>query len=116
MQFLTTSSIRRRKIWRIDDLLLMSLCALAVAALVMVLARPFWHGWGSASGSGRDIVFVWDVSMSMGRTTQGENLFDHLLSRTEEILTHASQSDTIRGMVTIGCGERVVRRSGSGDR
>lgn len=105
MQFLTTSSIRRRKIWRIDDLLLMLLRALAVAALVMALARPFWHGWGSASGSGRDIVFVWDVSMSMGRTIQGETLFDHLLSRTEKILTHASGSDTIRGMVTIGRGE-----------
>ena len=105
MQFLKTSSIRRRKIWRIDDLLLMLLRALAVLGLVMALARPLWHGFGSGGGSGRDIIFVWDVSMSMGRTLQGGTSFDHLLSRTEEIFALVGGTDTVRGMVTIGRGE-----------
>ena len=105
MQFLTTSSIRRRKIWRIDDLLLMMLRTLAVLALVMALARPLWQGWGSGSGSGRDIIFVYDVSMSMGRAWQGETSFDHLLHRAEDILAQAGSGDTVRGMVTIGRGE-----------
>lgn len=105
MQFLTTSSIRRRKIWRVDDLLLMLLRTLAVLALVMALARPLWQGWGTHGGSGRDIVLVCDVSMSMGRSWQGETSFDHLLRRAESLLAHAGEGDTIRGMVTIGRGE-----------
>lgn len=105
MQFLTTSSIRRRKMWRIDDLLLMLLRTLAVLALVMALARPFWQGWGSGGGSGRDIIFVCDVSLSMGRSWKEETSFDHLLHRAESILSHAGGTDTVRGMVTIGRGE-----------
>ncbi|MFO1006419.1 MAG: BatA domain-containing protein [Planctomycetaceae bacterium] len=105
MQFLTTSSIRRRKIWRVDDLLLMLLRTLSVLALVMALARPLWQGWGTRGGSGRDIVLVCDVSMSMGRSWQGETSFDHLLKQAESLLARAGAGDTIRGMVTIGRGE-----------
>ncbi|HTI51881.1 MAG TPA: BatA domain-containing protein, partial [Planctomycetaceae bacterium] len=104
MQFLMDSSIRRRKIWRIDDLVLMLLRTAAVLAVILALARPLWQraGWG---GPGRDVVFVWDVSLSMDRRIDGAPAFDRLVGRTEELFSQLSAHDTVRGLVTIGKGE-----------
>ena len=107
MQFLEQSNIRRRKIWRIDDLVLMAIRALAVAALVLALARPIWHGSRLAGGAGRDVIVIWDVSLSMGRMQQEQTSFERLLQETEELFSHLGASDTLRGLVTIGRGEWI---------
>jgi hypothetical protein len=115
MQFLMDSSIRRRKIWRVDDLVLMLLRTLAVLAVVLALARPLVQrsGWG---GPGRDVVFVWDVSLSMDRRIDGAQVFSRLVSRTEELFSHLSARDTVRGLVTIGKGEWISAEARPADR
>ncbi|MCA9097707.1 MAG: BatA domain-containing protein, partial [Planctomycetaceae bacterium] len=105
MQFLMDSSIRRRKIWRLDDLILMLLRVLAVALLVFALARPLWHGSNLAGGSSRDVIFVWDTSLSMDRKLKGGTPFEKMLERTEDLFADLGPTDTLRGMVTVGRGE-----------
>lgn len=105
MQFLMDSSIRRRKIWRWDDLLLMLIRTLVVLGIVMALARPLWLGAGIGNGLGRDVIFIWDVSLSMHREDEnGRSSFDRLLDKTNDLMGHLADGDTIRGMVTVGRG------------
>lgn len=106
MQFLLDSSIRRRKIWRLDDLLLMLLRTFAIACLILALARPLWLGAGLGKGQGRDIIFVWDVSLSMARKLDdGLTLFDRQIDKSRELMDQLGASDTIRGLVTLGRGK-----------
>src|SRR5579863_2846102 len=63
MQFLIEGQSRRRKFWRLDDLLLMLLRAGLVLALVLALARPIVRTSLLGSGSQREIVLVLDVSL-----------------------------------------------------
>jgi hypothetical protein len=115
MQFLLDSSIRRRKFWRVDDLVLMLLRTAAVLALILALAQPLVQrtGWG---GPGRDVVFVWDVSLSMDRRIDGEPVFARLIRRTEELFSQLSERDRVRGLVTIGKGEWIGREPVPADR
>lgn len=105
MQFLMDSSIRRRKIWRLDDLILMLLRTLAVALLIFALARPLWHGSNLSGGSSRDVIVVWDTSLSMGRKIEGGTPFEKMLERSEELFSQLGPTDTLRGMITVGRGE-----------
>lgn len=105
MQFVLESSIRRRKIWRVDDLILMLLRTLAVVALILALARPLWHGSNLAGGAGRDVIFVWDVSLSMDRPIEDHPSFDRMLEKTQELFGDLGATDSLRGLVTVGRGE-----------
>ena len=112
MQFLLDSSIRRRKIWRLDDLILMLLRTLAVLGIVLALSRPIWLGAGMIGGSGRDVIFVWDVSLSMEREYQsGRTSFESLLEKTNELMGQLGTGDTVRGLVTIGRGRWLTSES-----
>ncbi|WP_010584735.1 BatA domain-containing protein [Schlesneria paludicola] len=114
MQFLMDSSIRRRKIWRLDDLILMLLRTLAVLGIVLALSRPLWLGAGIGNGLGRDVIFVWDVSLSMQREDEsGRSSFDKLLEKTKDLMGHVAAGDTIRGMVTIGRGRWLTSEPSS---
>ena len=48
MQFLIEAVARRRRIWRIEDLLLMLLRTAAVLAFILALARPLVRSAGGA--------------------------------------------------------------------
>ncbi|MFO1019842.1 MAG: BatA domain-containing protein [Planctomycetales bacterium] len=113
MQFLMESSIRRRKIWRVDDLILMALRTLAVLALVLALARPLWHGSNLGGGAGRDVIVVWDVSMSMGRVVGEKKGFDLLVEKTEDLFKSLGPTDSLRGLVTVGRGEWLTSDPGA---
>ena len=84
----------------------MLLRALAVVGVILALARPMWYRSGSSGGLGRDVVFVFDVSMSMEREVEaGVTAFDKLLTKTESLLSQLGTRDTVRGIVTIGRGK-----------
>lgn len=105
MQFLQDSRIRRRKMWRLDDLILMLLRTLAVVAIVLALTRPLWHWAGLGNPSGRDVIFVWDVSLSMSRQLdEQQTSFDRLFDKASELMNQLNTGDTVRAMVTIGRG------------
>ena len=114
MQFLMDNNIRRRKIWRLDDLFLMLLRALTVLGIILALARPLWHRTGPGGGLGRDVVFVWDVSMSMEREFDVDRTsFDQLIDKTKEVFDQLGPRDSVRGLVTIGRGKWLATESHS---
>src|SRR4051794_20604585 len=62
MQFLLESQRRRRRIQRLDDLLLMALRCAAILALVLALARPLVRASWMGGDPQRDVILVLDVS------------------------------------------------------
>lgn len=106
MEFLLDSNIKRRKIWRMDDLLLLLLRTAAVLGVVLALARPVWYGSTSRDGRGRDVIFVWDVSLSTERAVNGKQTsFDRIVEKSTQLMDQLGPLDTVRGLVTIGRGQ-----------
>ncbi len=95
MQFLLEAVPRRRRIWRLDDLLLMLLRTAAVAAFVLALARPLlrssWFGGGP-----RDVILVLDTSLSTSQTVGEVSLFDKQSERADELIDRLAEGDVVR--------------------
>lgn len=99
MQFLIEGQSRRRKFWRLDDLLLMLLRAGLVLVLVLALARPIVRTSLLGSGSQREIVLVLDVSLSTARKTGDASTFDRLLEEADKFVANCGSSDSVRVML-----------------
>src|SRR5436305_919832 len=68
MQFLLEAIPRRKRIWRLSDLILIMLRALAVVLFMMALAQPLMKSSLLGHRGNRDIVLVIDDSMSTALT------------------------------------------------
>ncbi|MGE3314093.1 MAG: VWA domain-containing protein, partial [Planctomycetaceae bacterium] len=100
MQLLLDSTPRKRRIWQIDDLLLMIVRALAVAAIVFAFSRPqLRSGILSGKAPGRDVIIVVDSSLSTGRLVGGVPVFDEIRTRALELVNQLDQSDRVRLMI-----------------
>jgi len=96
MQFLVDSMRRRRRIWRLDDWLLMALRCAALLALVLALARPLVRAAWLGVGPQRDVILVLDVSMSTGRTDGDARPFDRLKAEVDEVLDRMTAADSLQ--------------------
>ena len=97
MQLLMESVPHKRRIWHINDLLLMLLRVLAVAAVVLAFARPqVRSGLLSGKTPGRDVIFVIDASLSTGRLQAGVPVFDQIRRTAREALDRLDVSDHVR--------------------
>lgn len=97
MQLLMESAPRRRRIWRLDDLLLMLLRTLAIAAIILALARPqVRSGLLTGTQPGREVILVVDASLSTGRLHNGAPVFDSIKQQTVELLDRLDESDHVR--------------------
>ena len=98
MRFLIEHATRRRRLWRVDDLILMLLRAAVLIALVLALARPqivsAWFG----TGAGRDVILVLDTSMSTARRLGDQTSFDRILDRAEQTIDDLTEQDSVRIM------------------
>ena len=99
MRFLVSATTRRRRLWRMSDLLLLLLRVLAILFIVGALARPLLPvTWLGHSGP-RAVVLVIDTSLSMSASEDGVSLFDQLLQKTDAILDELSPSDSLQVLV-----------------
>lgn len=96
MRFLMQAATRRRRLWRLTDLLLLILRTAAFLFLIFALSRPLlptnWLG-GSVP---RDVILVVDQSLSMTRSADGTTLFDLQLQKAREALDALGSSDSVR--------------------
>ena len=99
MQFLLEAASRRRSMWRLDDLILMLLRALALLVIVLAIARPLVTSNWLGSPAGRDVVLVIDNSMSAARLADGRPVFDRVAERAQELVRGLSDADTVRVML-----------------
>ena len=98
MRFLVQAATRRRRIWRLSDLLLMLLRLAAIIAIVLALAQPLLVSKWLGSGGPRDVILVLDCSMSTAQLVEDERLFDRELEEAQRLIENLYESDTVRIM------------------
>jgi hypothetical protein len=100
MQLLLESVPQKRRIWNINDWLLMLLRTLAIAAVILAFARPqIRSGLLSGKTPGRDVIFVIDASLSTGRLQAGVPVFDQIRQTAREAIDRLDVSDNVRLML-----------------
>ncbi len=96
MHFLNAALTRRRRLWRLADVLLMILRLAAVAAIVLALAQPLFKTKALASGAPRDVIVILDTSLSMAENAGQQSLFQRALTRADELIQRLSAHDALR--------------------
>lgn len=96
MRFLVEATTRRRRVWRIEDLLLMLLRAAVVAVVVLALARPLLQSALFGASGTRDVILVLDTSMSTARGNGGRSVFETQLDEVDRLIDDLKESDLLR--------------------
>jgi hypothetical protein len=100
MQLLLESVSTKRRIWHLNDFLLMLVRALVVAAIVLAFARPqIRSGLFTGRAPGRDVILILDGSLSTGRLQAGVPVFDKIRSQARDMLDRLGASDRVRLML-----------------
>ena len=96
MRFLKQAATRRRRLWRLNDMLLLILRTLAFVLFILALARPLlpvnWFG-GEIP---REVIIVLDQSMSLSRMAGGGSLFDQEMNMAGDLLGELKSTDSVR--------------------
>jgi hypothetical protein len=95
MRFLKAAATRKRRLWRLTDLLLLILRQAAFLFFILALARPLFLSTWMGGGVPREIILVLDQSMSMSRRQGDASLFELQLQKATEILTELQPKDSI---------------------
>ncbi|HEY2589871.1 MAG TPA: BatA domain-containing protein [Tepidisphaeraceae bacterium] len=98
MQFLRTSPLQMKRKKRVDHWLLMIIRILALAVLALMLARPrvmqsAFVPKGLADAP-VDVAVVIDHSLSTGRSSSGQTVFDRSIGIEDKMLDQLKSSDT----------------------
>ncbi|QDU38067.1 hypothetical protein Mal4_23870 [Maioricimonas rarisocia] len=96
MQFLMEAATRRTSARKLKQWLLLLMRVMAVAALVLALARPMLPGSWFAGSERTETVFVIDNSMSMLRTVDDISLFDKAMAQAAETLDGIEAGHSVR--------------------
>lgn len=109
MQFLKTSPLQMKRKKKVDHWLLMLIRILAIGILAFLLARPRvtqskFVPKGLAD-SPVDVAVVIDHSLSTGRSSAGQTVFDRAVSITDKMLEQLKSSDTF----SVVMAEHVAR-------
>lgn len=113
MQFLVASALQQKKRKYVEHWLLMIVRILALALLVLALARPLWITGKYnplASTEACDIAIVLDHSLSMGRHAGSQTLFEQGLDAVDKTSSLMRTGDTL----SIVLGEHAPRAVNAG--
>jgi len=99
MQFLKISETTRRRLL-IEEILLMALRMLLIAAMVLVLTGPFLEGFLMAgSRPNRDVVLIFDGSASMGYTGCNPTPYEAAKEWALDFMNELQAGDTVAVLV-----------------
>lgn len=104
MQFLTDVAIKGQRFERLEELILLLLRALAVAALVFAMAQPVVQSEWIGGTTNQDVILVLDDSMSMSRSVDGTSALDRLQERVNDLLADLNSEHSIQVMLATGGG------------
>lgn len=96
MQFLLEATTQRTSARRVKHWLLLLLRTLAVAALVLALARPLLPGHWLGSSEQTETILILDNSMSTQRKAGADSLFTGMLTRAESELDSLPPGSAVR--------------------
>jgi hypothetical protein len=98
MQFLRTSALQMKRKKKVDHWILMALRILALALLALLLARPrvtqSKYVPRGLTDAPVDVAVVLDHSLSTGRQSQGQTVFDQGVAVTDKMLEQLKPNDT----------------------
>ncbi|MCA9213479.1 MAG: BatA domain-containing protein, partial [Planctomycetales bacterium] len=115
MQFLTDAAIEGRRFERIEELVLMLLRALAVAALVFAMAQPLVQNSWIGASTEQDVILILDDSMSMARAVDGESSFDKMQEHVAKLLGDLTDKDSVQIMLASGGGRWLTSAPAPGN-
>ncbi len=96
MRFLQQAATRRRRLWRLTDVLLLILRTAAFLFFIFALARPLVPAAWLGGLVPREVILVLDQSLSMARRSDGASAFERLIQRGTALLDDLHPSDTVR--------------------
>ncbi len=96
MQFLVEATTQRTSARKLKQWLLLALRMLAVAALVLALARPLLPGHWLGSTEQSEVIVIVDNSMSTQRAADGTTLFAKVIERTRAELAELPHGSVVR--------------------
>src|SRR5262245_59374631 len=86
MRFLMQAATRKRRLFRLTDVLLLLLRTAAFLFFIFALARPLLPSTWLGGRVPREVILVLDQSMSMSRKVNGSTLFELQLQKANEFL------------------------------
>jgi hypothetical protein len=96
MRFLMQAATRKRRLFRLTDLLLLLLRTAAFAFFIFALARPLLPATWLGGSVPREVILVLDQSMSMSRRIGSESLFELQLQKANSLLDDLKPTDSVR--------------------
>ena len=96
MRFLTSAVTRRRRLWRLTDLLLLLLRTAAFLFFIFAFARPLLPAAWLGHSAPREVILVLDESMSMSRLQGDVTLFELQRQKAHELLDQLRPRDSVR--------------------
>jgi len=115
MDLLLGGKTPRRRFLRLRDLLLMLLRAALVLAMIAALARPMVSASLSGVTGPRDIVIVFDNSLSTARRIGGATMFDREVDEAAKVLAQVSAGDQVRVLLASPVPEWLTDSPVAGD-
>ena len=109
MRFLMEAITRKRRLWRLIDVLLLVLRTAAFLFFIFALARPLLRATWLGGSAPREIILVLDQSMSMMRKAEDATLFELQLQRANELLDDMKASDSVRVLLAGESPEWLTR-------
>lgn len=109
MRFLMEAITRRRRLWRLIDVLLLLLRTAAFLFFILALARPLMRATWLGGSAPREVILVLDQSMSMTRRSDGATLFELQMKEAEELLDGLKASDSVRVLLAGESPEWLIR-------
>ncbi len=96
MRFLKEAATRRRRLWRLTDLLLLLLRTSVFLFFIFALARPLLSSTWLGGSVPRDVILVLDQSMSMIGKSGGTPLFEIQVREANTLLEKLTSRDSVR--------------------
>jgi len=96
MRFLKEAVTRKRRLWRLTDLLLLLLRTAVFLFFIFSLARPLLPATWLGGSTPREIILVLDQSMSMSRKLGNTSLFDVQIEKANALLDKLTGRDSVR--------------------
>src|SRR5215208_4365953 len=96
MRFLMQAATRKRRLFRLTDILLLLLRTAAFLFFIFALARPLLPAAWLGGSIPREIVLVLDQSMSMSRKEGETSLFDLQREKASAMLEKLTSRDSVR--------------------
>ena len=107
MRFLSDATTESSRMRLPESLLLLLARILLVAGLIFALARPLINWGGGSAVADRELVVIVDDSLSTGRRTDGEPVFNQIQAAAQEVIADSPANLPFQILLSSGGGRWI---------